>query len=50
MYESSQKQKYGRNETLQNYASNSSETYSMKPRSHCCGSFSRGQRCVGCPG
>ena len=29
--------------------SSSSSVYSIKPSTFCCGSFSRGQRCMGCP-
>ncbi|MBS3166147.1 hypothetical protein J4444_03405 [Candidatus Woesearchaeota archaeon] len=28
----------------------SSSLYAIKKNPHCCGSFSRGQRCMGCPG
>ena len=33
-----------------NSSSSSSSLYAVKKNPHCCGSFSRGQRCMGCPG
>ncbi|MBS3124209.1 hypothetical protein J4437_06280 [Candidatus Woesearchaeota archaeon] len=32
------------------YSTNTSGAYTVKSNSSCCGSFSRGQRCMGCPG